>query len=85
VVEQQPRENAMLLRSEDNAQFSGQIEKAADKIWASYSIEGRVNDKPMTQSDKRMFASEVEARTWLIGEAEERGFHGFEPQVRPSA
>jgi hypothetical protein len=74
----------MLLRSEDNAQFSGQIERAADKIWASYSIQGRVNDKPETQGDKRMFASEVEARNWLIGEAEERGFHGFEPEVRPS-
>jgi len=75
----------MLLRSEDNAQFRGQIERAADKIWASYSIQGRVDDKPIMQSDKRMFASEVEARTWLIGEAEERGFHGFEPEVRPSA
>ena len=75
----------MLVRSEDNAQFRGQIERAADKIWASYSIQGRVNDKPTTQSDKRMFASEVEARNWLIGEAEERGFHGFEPEVRPSA
>ena len=75
----------MLLRSEDNAEFRAQIEKAADKIWASYSIKGRVNDKPVTQSDKRMFASEQEARTWLIGEAEERGFHGFEPEVRASA
>jgi hypothetical protein len=33
------------------------------------------------QSDKRMFASEQEARTWLVGEAEERGFKDFEPEV----
>lgn len=64
---------------------AGRSKKLPTKIWASYSIEGRVNDKPTTQSDKRMFASEVEARNWLIGEAEERGFHGFEPEVRPSA
>ena len=74
----------MLVRSEDNANFRAQIEVAADKIWASYSIEGSVNDKPAKQSDKRMFASEQEARTWLIGEAEERGFPDFEPVVRAS-
>ena len=27
-------------------------------------------------------ASEQEARTWLTGEAEERGFKNFEPEVR---
>jgi hypothetical protein len=75
----------MLLRSEDNAKFRAEIEVAADKIWASYSIEGRVNEKPVKQADRRMFASEQEARTWLLGEAEERGFHDFEPEVRASA
>lgn len=75
----------MLLRSEDKADFRAQIEVAADKIWASYSIEGRVNDEAVKQSDKRMFASEQEARMWLIGEAEQCGFHDFEPEVRASA
>jgi hypothetical protein len=28
-----------------------------------------------------MFASEQEARTWLMGEAEQRGFNDFEPEV----
>ena len=50
-------------------------------MWASYRIEGRVEGKPVVQSDKRMFASEQEARTWLMGEAEERGFKNFEPEV----
>jgi hypothetical protein len=50
-------------------------------VWASYRIEGRVEGKPVVQSDKRMFASEQEARTWLVGEAEERGFKDFEPEV----
>ena len=75
----------MLVRSEDKANFRAEIEVAADKIWASYSIEGQVNNEPVKQSDKRMFASEQEARTWLIGEAEERGFPDFEPEVRASA
>jgi hypothetical protein len=75
----------MLVRSEDKANFRGQIEVAADKIWASYSIEGRVNDEAVKQSDKRMFASEQEARMWLVGEAEERGFPDFEPETRTSA
>jgi hypothetical protein len=35
----------------------------------------------MTQSDKQLFASEVEARSWLIGEADKRGFRDFEPAV----
>jgi hypothetical protein len=75
----------MLLRSEDNAKFRSQIEVAADKIWGSYSIEGQVNDQPVKQADRRMFASEQEARTWLIGEAEERGFGECEPEVRASS
>jgi hypothetical protein len=74
----------MLVRSEDKANFRGQIEVAADRIWASYSIEGRVNDEPVKQSDKHMFASEQEARMWLVGEAEQRGFHDFKPEMRTS-
>jgi hypothetical protein len=72
----------MLVRSEDKANFRGQIEVAADKIWASYSIEGQVNGDAVKQADKRMFASEQEARMWLVGEAEERGFPDFEPETR---
>ncbi len=74
----------MLLRAEDQGQFRAQIIEDGGTIWASYSIEGRVKDELMTQSDKRMFASEQEARTWLVGEAEHRGFHNFEPEVRPA-
>ena len=33
------------------------------------------------QSDERMFASEQEARSWLVGEAELRGFGSVEPEV----
>lgn len=75
----------MLVRSEDKANFRGNIEIDADKIWASYCIEGRVNDEPVKQSDKRMFASEQEARMWLVGEAEQRGFHDFKPETRTAA
>jgi hypothetical protein len=76
----------MLLRAEDKANFRGRIDKSgAAEVWASYSIEGQVKNEPVTQTDKRMFASEQEARTWLIGEAESRGFHDFEPEIRASA
>ena len=73
----------MLLRAEDQATFQGRIEEDGGTVWASYRIEGQVNGEPVVQSDKRMFASEQEARTWLVGEADERGFDGFEPEVRP--
>ena len=72
----------MLLRAEDHAQFRAQIVEEGPKIWASYWIEGVVRNAPMAQSDKRMFASEQEARFWLTGEAEKRGFHDVEPEVR---
>ncbi len=72
----------MLVRSEDKANFRGEIEVAADKIWASYSIEGQVNGDAVKQADKRMLAFEQEARMWLVGEAEHRGFHGFKPETR---
>ena len=69
----------MLLRAEDQAKFQGRIDDKGATVWASYRIEGRVEGKPVVQ---RMFASEQEARTWLVGEAEERGFKDFEPEVR---
>jgi len=65
----------MLLRAEDQARFHGRIDDNGGTVWASYRIEGRVEGKPV-------FASEQEARTWLTGEAEERGFKNFEPEVR---
>jgi hypothetical protein len=73
----------VLLRAEDQAEFQGQIDEDGGTIWASYRIEGRIEGEPVVQSDRRMFASEQEARTWLIGEAEERGFTDFEPEVLP--
>jgi hypothetical protein len=74
----------MLLRAEDQADFRGQIEVSGAQVWASYSVKGKVKSEPMTQSDKRLFASEQEARSWLIAEAEERGFPAFEPEIRSS-
>ena len=71
----------MLLRSEDKAKFAACIEKDDSKVWASYSITGNVGGEAATQSDKRLFASEVEARGWLIGEAEIRGFPNFESEI----
>ena len=73
----------MLLRAEDRAKFEGRIEADGGTVWASYRIEGQVNGESVVQSDKRMFASEQEARTWLVGEADERGFEDFEPEIRP--
>ena len=51
----------MLLRAEDQAKFQGRIDDKGATVWASYRIEGRVEGKPVVQSDKRMFASEQEA------------------------
>jgi hypothetical protein len=69
----------MLLKAEDQAKFSSRIVQDDSRIWASYSVEGRIKGEPVTQGDKRMFASEQEARSWLIGEAEQRGFGEIEP------
>jgi hypothetical protein len=44
-------------------------------------VEGGVNGESVKQSDERMFASEQEARSWLVGEAELRGFGSVEPEV----
>ncbi len=72
----------MLLRAEDQARFDGRIEERGAEVWASYRVEGQVRGEKVLQGDKRMFASKQEARTWLRGEAEERGFEGFEPETR---
>ena len=72
----------MLLKAEDNATFRSSITQKEVEIWARYSVEGRVNGEPIRQGDERMFASEQEARSWLIGEAEQRGFGSVEPKVR---
>ena len=71
----------MLLRSEDQAKFDACIEQDDSKVWASYSITGNVKGEAATQSDKRLFASEVEARSWLVGEAQIRGFPNFESEI----
>jgi len=75
----------MLLRAEDNARFSAHIEQNGAEFWASYRIDGRLKGEPVSQSDRRMFASELEASNWLVGEAEKRGFHDFEPELRTPA
>ena len=75
----------MLLRAEDHATFKPDIEQDGAEFWASYRVEGRVNGQPMTQTDRRMFASEQEARTWLVGEAERRGFRAVESGKRTAA
>jgi hypothetical protein len=78
----------MLLKAEDNAHFRGEIVEENVDVWAIYSIEGQVKGEAITQSDRRLFASEQEARAWLTGEADRRGFPDFQPKVRtagPSA
>ena len=70
----------MLLKAEDNATFRARISQQDSEIWASYSVVGRVKGEPVTQANRRMFASELEARSWLIGEAEMRGFGSVEPE-----
>ena len=72
----------MLLKAEDNATFRSSITQKEVEIWARYSVEGRVNGEPIRQGDERMFASEQEARSWLVGEAEQRGFGSVEPELR---
>jgi hypothetical protein len=71
----------MLLKAEDDATFRSSITQKDVEVWASYSVEGRVNGEAVKQADKRMFASEQEARSWLVGEAELRGFGSVEPEV----
>jgi hypothetical protein len=67
----------MLLKAEDDATFRSSITQKDVEVWASYSVEGRVNGEAV----KQMFASEQEARSWLVGEAELRGFGSVEPEV----
>jgi hypothetical protein len=71
----------MLLKAEDNASFRSSIIQEDDEVRALYSVKGRVNGEPVEQGDERMFASEQEARSWLVGEAEQRGFGSVEPEV----
>ncbi|MEA2905814.1 MAG: hypothetical protein QOI12_3201 [Alphaproteobacteria bacterium] len=75
----------MLLRAEDQAKFHSEIMVDGAEVWASYAISGRVQGAPVAQGDKRMFASEQEARNWLLAEASERGFGEVEPEVKPAA
>jgi hypothetical protein len=70
----------MLLKAEDDATFRARISQKDSEVWASYSVDGRVKGEPVKQADRRMFASEQEARSWLIGEAELRGFGSVEPE-----
>jgi hypothetical protein len=65
------KETAMLLK----------VEEEGNRGVASYSVEGRVNGEPVKQGDERMFASEQEARSWFVGEAELRGLGSVEPEV----
>jgi hypothetical protein len=71
----------MLLKAEDKATFHAHISYKDSEVWANYSVEGQVNGEPAKQGDKRMFASEQVARSWLVGEAEQRGFGGVDPEV----
>jgi hypothetical protein len=75
----------MLLKAEDKAKFHARIDHEGGKIWAKYTIEGQVNNQPVSQADKRMFASTQEARMWLIGEAQERGFPDCDPEDHTAA
>jgi hypothetical protein len=72
---------AMLLKAEDNATFRSSITQKDVEVWACYSVVGRFNGEEIKQGDERMFASAQEARSWLVGEAELRGFGSVEPEV----
>lgn len=72
----------MLLTAEDQAKFRALIEHQGAKVCATYWVEGQLAGQPITQSDKRLFASTQEARVWLIGEADRRGFKDCEPEDR---
>jgi hypothetical protein len=80
-IDKRARKIAMLLKAEDNATFRSSITQRDVEVWASYSVEGRIDGEPVKQGDERMFASEQEARSWLIGEAQLRGFGSVEPEV----
>lgn len=72
----------MLLKAEDGGEFHAQIERdGGGQVWASYSVMGAVGRQNMHQGDKRLFASEHDARAWLIAEADKRGFENEEPRV----
>jgi hypothetical protein len=71
----------MLLRAEDKGKFDGCIEQDDSKVWANYSVTGNVKGEAVTQGDKRLFASELEARSWLVGEAKKRGFQNLGVEV----
>jgi len=75
----------MLLKAEDQGTFRSQIEIRGAEIWASYQADGRVKADPLSQGDKRLFASEQEALNWLKGEAERPGFHEVTPEIRSAA
>jgi len=55
----------MLLRQKTR-EVSQRVSSRTIPRWASYSIEGRLNGAPMTQSDKQLFALELEARSCLL-------------------
>jgi hypothetical protein len=71
----------MLLKAEDGGKFHAQIERDGGQVWASYSIMGSIGTQPIHQGDKRLFASEHDARAWLTAEASKRGFDEREPSV----
>ena len=75
----------MLLTADDHATFTARILQDGSRIWASYVVEGRIKGDPVQQSDKRMFASEQEARSWLLGEGEQRGFRDVEVRIDSGA
>ena len=67
--------------AEDQAKFQGRIDDKGRRSGPPIASKAASRENPVVQSDKQMFASEQEARTWLVGEAEERGFKDFEPEV----
>jgi hypothetical protein len=72
----------MLLKAEDGGEFHAKIERdGGGQVWASYSIQGAVGREKLQQGDKRLFASEHDARAWLVGEARQRGFENEEPRT----
>ena len=71
----------MLLQAKDQASFWAKIEMDGAEYWARYSVEGSVNGQAVTQADKKMFASEEQARAWVVAEGEKRGFKDVKPEM----
>jgi hypothetical protein len=71
-----------ILLAEDGPQFSATIQRTEEGPQASYLIVADEGDWTKTQSDVRMFETEVAALDWLNAEAARRGFTRYPFELR---